>query len=430
MPHDHHAAVGENRRLGELASRLILVGGIVGAIGVLASLLIGQLGRPEQFYRPYLTAFMFVLSLSLGAVFFVLIQHLTKAAWSVVVRRIAEGIASNLMWMWILFIPIAAGMLWSDSTHLYRWAIDAEVARSELLQHKAPFLNPAFWLVRAGVYLAIWFLIARTLLRLSTGQDSTGDVSFTYRLQRFAAPAIILFALSQTFAAVDWMLSLDAEWFSTMYGVYFFAASCCGFFSLLIIVVYLLQRSGRLTRSITEEHYQDLGKSLFAFGIVFWAYIAYSQYMLIWYGNIPEETGWYMVRHFGAWGPLSLLLLLGHFLGPFLILISRHPKRRREMLTAAAGWMLVMHLVDIFWLVMPQLPPDRAHRISDGSITTFSEAAAEFSDLPVGLSVVHLTALVGLLGLFIAGAAMRLREHSLIPTGDPRLGDSLAFENM
>jgi hypothetical protein len=430
MTYLDHAASGENRRLGDLAPKLIVIGAALGGGGILASLLIGQLDAPERFYRPYLTAFMFVLSLSLGAMFFVLIQHLTKAGWSVTLRRLAEGIACNLMWLWLLFIPIALGMLWSETTRLYSWAIDANVAGSEVLQHKAAYLNPGFWLLRAGVFFAVWFIIARVLFRASAAQDLTGDVSLTYRLQRFAAPAIILYALTQSFAGIDWMMSLEPEWFSTMFGVYFFAGSACGFFALLIIIVYLLQRSGRLTRSITIEHYQDLGKGLFAFGIVFWAYIAYSQFMLIWYGNIPEETGWFLVRHFGDWAGLSLLLLFGHFVGPFLILISKHPKRRRGVLAAAAGWMLLMHFIDLYWLIMPHLPAERAGVIHDGTVTRFSEAAAAFSDLTLGFSAVHVTALIGLLGLFIAGAAMRLRHVSLIPTGDPRLGEAMAFENM
>jgi hypothetical protein len=177
-------------------------------------------------------------------------------------------------------------------------------------------------------------------------------------MQRFAPIGLILYALTQTFAAFDWMMSLEPHWFSTMYPVYFFAASCCGFFAFTILLVFFLQRNGRITSEVTVEHYQDAGKLLFAFGIVFWAYIAFSQYMLIWYANIPEETGWYLTRQMGGWLMVSVLLLLGHFAFPFLAIISRHPKRMKPVIAIAAGWMLFMHFIDLYWLVKPHVPAE------------------------------------------------------------------------
>ncbi|MHC4108963.1 MAG: quinol:cytochrome C oxidoreductase, partial [Planctomycetota bacterium] len=340
-------------QLGELAPRIMGWGLLAGAAGLIASLIVVMLdwADTERFYRSYLNAFCFVMSLSLGALFFTLLHHLTRAGWSVVLRRIAEAIAGNLMWIWVLFIPIAIGML---TGHLYEWAADPD----HLLPPKAGFLNPTFWLIRSGIYFAVWFVIARYFFRTSVAQDESGDPHLTSRMQTMSAGAMVLYAFTQTFAAIDWMMTLESEWFSTMFGVYFFAASTCGFFALLIISMSLLQRWNRVTEEITTEHYHDAGKLLFAFGIVFWAYIGYSQYMLIWYANLPEETAWFIPRQLGGWAAVSLFLLFGHFLGPFLFLISRIPKRRHGVLLFAAGWMLLVHFIDVYWLVMPTIPAE------------------------------------------------------------------------
>ncbi|MCL4210853.1 MAG: hypothetical protein KJZ68_09310, partial [Phycisphaerales bacterium] len=236
-----------------------------------------------------------------------------------------------------------------------------------------------------------------------------------------AAPGIILFALTLTFAAFDWLMSQDPHWFSTIFGVYYFAGSVCSFVALAILISAFLQRSGRLTHAITTEHYHDLGKLLFAFGVVFWAYIAFSQYMLQWYGNIPEETLWWQPRASGytgtvvyhgheitpgAWNNWSLFLLVGHFVGPFLAIISRMPKRNRVMLVAAAAWMLAMSWYDLFWLVMPVFHADHP-----------------------GIVLTDVLCGAGVLAMVVAFAAAMARSVSLVPQRDPRLGESLAFEN-
>ena len=260
-------------------------------------------------------------------------------------------------------------------------------------------------------------------------QDASGDPRLTLRMQRVAAPGMILYAFTQTFAIIDWVMALEPHWYSTMFGVYFFAASCCGFLATMIILCFILQRSGRVTESITTEHYQDLGKFLFAFGIVFWAYIAYSQYMLIWYANIPEETGWFAIRQLGGWGALSILLIVGHFAGPFLVLVSRYPKRWKGFLAAAALWMLVIHFIDIYWLAMPAVPAELI-----ASVSTYPELVAEFEaayaeTYDLHWSVIDGLCVLGLAGVAAAGTAAGLRRASLIPERDPRLAESLAFEN-
>ena len=419
------AGPNENRQLGALAARIAGPAGVGGLVLLVVAVLIAWLGDAgwERFLRAYLVAFCFVLSLSLGGLFFTMLQHLTRAGWSVVLRRIAEGLAGNLRWIWILFIPIAIGLF---TTNLYPWA---HAVGDPLLEHKEPFLNTTFWLVRAAFYFVVWAGLAHLFVGHSVAQDASGDPRLTLRMQRIAAPGMILYAFTQTFAIIDWVMALEPHWYSTMFGVYFFAASCCGFVATMIILCFSLQRSGRVTESITTEHYQDLGKFLFAFGVVFWAYIAYSQYMLIWYANIPEETGWFAARQLGGWKGLSILLVIGHFLGPFLVLISRHPKRWKGFLAAAALWMLLMHFIDIYWLAMPAVPVELI-----ASVSTYAELVAEFESTyaetyDLHWSFVDLLCGLGLLGLAVAGTAAGLRGVSLIPEGDPRLGESLAFEN-
>jgi hypothetical protein len=419
------AGPNENRQLGTLAARIAGPAGVGGFILLIVAVLIAWLGDAgwERFLRAYLVAFCFVLSLSLGGLFFTMLHHLTRAGWSVVLRRIAEGLAGNLRWIWILFIPIVIGLF---TTELYPWA---HAADDPLLDHKEPFLNTTFWLIRAVIYFVVWAALAHLFVGHSVAQDASGDPRLTLRMQRIAAPGMILYGFTQTFAIIDWVMTLEPHWYSTMFGVYFFAASCCGFGATMVILCFAIQRTGRVTESITTEHYQDLGKFLFAFGVVFWAYIAYSQYMLIWYANIPEETGWFAARQLGGWKGLSILLVIGHFIGPFLILISRHPKRWKGFLAVAALWMLVMHFIDIYWLVMPAIPAELI-----ASVSTYAELVAEFESTyaetyDLHWSMVDPLCALGLVGVAVAGTAAGLGRVSLIPEGDPRLPESLAFEN-
>ena len=442
-----------DRRLGPIAGKLITIGGIVGLAALLVSVFIamagGESGGWDRFLRSYLMAFMLVLSICLGALFFTILQHAVKAGWSVAIRRLAEGVAGNLMWIWILFLPILLTVMIDSerAAQLYHWMHPVHDGHAdEVLVAKSPYFfftkpisvdasghviqtthMPWFWIVRAVFFLGLWALLARFYTRNSLAQDSTGDPSLTRRMERFAPVAIGAYFLSQAFASMDWVMSLSPHWFSTMFPVYFFAASCCGYFSVQILMMYFTQRAGRLTREITTEHYQDAGKLLFAFGIVFWAYIAYSQYMLIWYANLPEETPWYLARQSGGWGPVILLLLFGHFVGPFLILISKHPKRAKGTLAAAAGWMLFMHFIDMYWLVMPKVPLELLHQVT--STSEFLQRVTN-AQLGYGWHLLDFTCLVGMFGLLVAGTAWRLSGGALIPERDPRLHESLAFENM
>ncbi len=375
------------------------------AIGVVALALGGLLSRGDaiarsDFFRAYLTSYVFFLSLALGGLLFVLLAHLMRAGWSVALRRVAEVVAWTLVPLAPLALVVLVGM-----HDLYEWTHAEAVAADALLQHKQVWLNPTFFVVRVLIYLTSWAGMAALLLRRSLAQDRTGDPALTQQSEALAGPATLVFAFTVTFAAFDFVMSLDPHWYSTIFGVYFFAGAFLGFCALLIVLLALLGRASDLGRLVGVEHCHDLGKLLFAF-VVFWAYIGFSQYMLIWYANLPEETVWYRIRQTGPWTAVSLLLLFGHFLAPFLLLMSRHPKRRRAVLVAAALWLLAMHWLDLFWLVLPGARPDGPlFRAVDG------------------------LCFVGLGGLFLAALAWRLGRVNLIAARDPRLDESLRFEN-
>jgi hypothetical protein len=379
--------------------------------------------------KAWLQAWLFAVSLSLGALFFVIIQHLTRAGWSVVVRRVAECIAANLTWLWLGFLPIA--WLWFDGhlDTLFPWAnLDhlRETAPDEaaLVAKKAAFLNPGFFMIRAAAYMLVWALLARFFLSNSVAQDSDRSVARSEKMGKWAGPAAILFGLTTTFAAFDWIMSLNPAWFSTMFGVYFFAACCAGGFSAIALMCLRAQGHGLLKDLVTPEHYQDLGKLLFGFGIVFWAYIAFSQYMLIWYGNVPEETTWFMARQIGQWRIVSAALLFGHFVIPFLFLISRWTKRWRGTLTFGVVWMLVFHWVDLAYLIQPVIPHDI------GKYDTYDALLAAYANEAAPVLNPGLLALsVGMLFLLVGRTLARLVRTGLLCKGDPRLAESLRFEN-
>lgn len=417
-----HEGTMDSRRLGDLAGKVFYIAGLIGLAGMLSSVLIAALmSNWDGFGKSYLVAFMFVLSLSLGGFFFTALHHATRAGWSVVLRRFSEGISSNLTWLWVLFLPVAACMYWGN---LYHWRHPGD---DHLLLLKEPFLNPTTWIGLAVVYFAGWAIFSRFFFNNSVAQDLSGDVSLSHRMQRLAPVALIFYVFSQSYGSIHWMMSMEPHWFSTMYPVYFFAGTCCGYFSLQIILMYLMQRAGKLRDEITLEHYQDAGKLLFAFGIVFWAYIGYCQYMLIYYANIPEETGWFLVRQMGGWGGLSLVLLFGHFVLPFLILLSKHPKRIKGMIMVIACWMLFMHYLDLYWLIKPVVPTAIIEHAESYRQVAEQVTAA---DIGYGWDILDLTCLIGTFGLFIAGTAHRMRHCALIPEQDPRLAESLAFENV
>jgi hypothetical protein len=384
--------------------KAFLGAGVVALGASLIGLFLGPESR-EQFFFSYLVAYMFTLSIALGAMFFVLVQHLTRAGWSVVVRRVAENMMGTMPWLAVLFLPVVLGY----HTLYHHW-VDAQITPGQpgydaVLAGKSGYLNVPFFFGRAIAYFVIWVFIATWFRRKSIEQDRTGDPALTLKMARVAAPCMFLFALSLTFAAIDWMMTLFPHWFSTIYGVCYFAGSFMAAMGVMALIFMALRRQGHLRDVVNTEHYHDMGKLLFAF-MVFWTYVTFSQYMLIYYANLPEETVYFQARNHGDWPTIGRALIIGHFLLPFVYLMSRHMKRNRLTLALGAVFMLVMHWIDLYWQVMPALHHEGVH-------LTWLDAATI-----VGLPCVFLS-------LVIAG----MRRVPLIPERDPRLRESLAFIN-
>lgn len=352
----------------------------------------------RRFAFSYLTGFAFVATTGLGALFFVLIQHLTRAGWSVIPRRAMEWVTGVIPLSLALFAPVA--LLSHD---LYHHWMGPEAAHDEAIQKKAAWLNPGFFFTRAAIFLGLWSVMALLLWRGSRKQDETGDKSLTLRMQAGSAPAILLYGITVTFAAFDWLMSLDPHWYSTIFGVYVFAGAAVSSLAVLAILTVALQKAG--LGAATVEHRHDIGKLLFGF-TVFWAYIAFSQFILIWYAGIPEETVFFARRWEGSWKVVSLALVAFHFVVPFVVLISRGAKRNASVLAGAAVMLLVMHWVDLYWLVMPNLDEGGAR-----------------------LSWIDLAGLLGPLGAGSLVLARRAAKSPLWPIKDPRLTESLTLEN-
>ena len=401
-PESDHVTLGPERVSipeGHSWNRIPVVAGAVALLGAVVCAVMGP-GNPKQFYFSWLVSFLFFLSLALGALFFVLIQYATQGGWGIVLRRIGETVFVTLPVMAALFVPVLLGL-----HDLYEWSHAEAVQQDALLQWKSPFLNVPFFLLRAAIYFGLWSGIAIFYYRGSRGQDTTGDHAVSTRLRKFAGPSLIVLALTQTLASIDWIMSLTPHWYSTMFGVYFFAGSFVGFIALLSVVAVAVRRAGLLDTVISAEHLQDVGKFLFAF-TAFWAYISFSQYFLMWYGNLPEETVWYKARMEGSWLQVSLFLIAGHFLAPFFYLMGRSVKRNGATLAVGGAWLLAMHFLDLYWQVMPTLHPAGLH-----------------------LSVLDVAAFLTVGGCFVAAAGWLLRRQALVPVRDPRLAESLAFEN-
>ncbi len=380
---------------------LVPVGGGVGALALVALFALGM-GRPHQLWTSYLLGFLYWVTLAVGGLFFVLVQFASRAGWSVAVRRVAEHVAGTLPLFALLFVPLALAL-----PELFHWSDAAAVAGDPLLAGKSAYLNEPFFLVRAAVVLFAWAALGWWFRRRSLAQDAAADPRTTRLLQSVSAPALIVFAVTLTVASFDWIMSLDPHWYSTIFGVYVFAGSTVGIFALVPLLAILLERrGGPLDGVVTAEHYHDLGKLLFGF-VVFWAYIGFSQYMLVWYGNLPEETIWYLHRLEHGWEAVTVALALAHFVVPFFYLLLRRTKRNRALLAAACVWLLAAHWLDLYWLVMPAVHPEG-----------------------VALSLLDLLAFLGVGGLFAAALGWLLRRPAAVPVGDPRLPESLSFENM
>lgn len=428
-----------------------LVGGAV--IGGLLSLAAAGLysGGLRRVMLAYLVAFAFVLSLSLGSMFFVLIQHLMRSGWGVLVRRPAEIFSLNVVTVAILFLPILL-FVFAGSGQLYPWATTNAVQEvlhddekaivtpvvlpiddhasddgsehdlhssmyvhqtlDELTRSKQVWLNPTFFAIRGAIFFTIWIAIAWFYFQRSRHQDSTDSDKDTRQMEWWAGVCTFAFGITLTYASFDFLMSLDPHWYSTIYGVYYFAGCAVGGLSTILLCVLLLERQGVIVGLLSDEHRRDLGRLLFAF-VFFWGYIAFSQYMLIWYANMPETTRWFVVRgasmaegFSNSWGYLLICLLFGNFIIPFLGIMSRHVKSNQRAMIFWTVWLLVMHYFDLYWLVMPEL----------GSHFTF------------GLPEIGTLLLVTC--CYLLGASLIATRTSLVPIGDRRLSASRAITDV
>ncbi len=386
---------------GTLGSRALMIG----AIGLAASAA-GYFVNQDQFFHSYLTAFVFWVTLGLGALFFTLIHHLVDAEWSVAIRRVMETTMVTLPMMAIFFLPIVFGM-----HDLFEWSLADVVAGDHLLQGKAPYLNPMFFFARTAGYFLVWFLLTRALYGRSIKQDTSNEKGQTVRMRQISAPGMVLFGFTLTYAAFDWLMSLTPHWYSTIFGVYIFVGALLASLAFFTLILLYMRGKGVLADKVTVEHYHDLGKLIFAFTI-FWAYIGFSQYFLIWYGNIPEETMFFHTRWAGSWKWVSMLLIGGHFLLPFALLLTRAAKRSLKVLAFAGFWMLFIHWVDIYWVVLPTMGAHGA------------EPSHGFS-----LSWMDLSTMVGIGGMFIWMFWKRYTSQPAVPVNDPKLEASFNFTN-
>ena len=381
---------------GSLARRA----GLVAAVALLLTL-VGALFDTRRTLWAYHVAFVYWAGIALGTLIINMAFQTGKAKWHVVTRRVIETIPLSGALFLVLFVPILIG-----ASRLFPWmnpaGLDHEL--QHLAEHRRPFLNLPFFTVRAAAYFLLWIVVANLLYRWSVRQDTERGVRLTAMQRRLGAGALPFVGLAMTFAAFDWQMSLDLHLASTIFGLYWFAGSFLAAFAVVVLWLNALRGEGLPGSYMNANHYHSLGKYMLAF-VAFWAYMAFSQYMLIWIANLPEEVPWYLARNRGAWAPVGVLLVLGHFIVPFFILLSRSLKRSPRALGFMAVWILVIHYVDVYWVVMPALQhgAPRPH----------------WTDL---------TALVGIGAAAVAFVAWRLGGQLSVPVGDPYLEESLRYE--
>jgi hypothetical protein len=374
--------------IGTLQKRALGVG-VAGAL----LLVVGFSTNRDQFFRSYLIGYLFWLGVPLGSLALLMLHHLTGGAWGFVIRRLCEASARTFWVMAVLFLPIALGL----GRVYHEWAGGNFEAHSAL---KAMYLTPNFFLARAVVYFVVWASLGFLLSKWSLEEDRAGGAEWHLRMEALSAPGLILFGLTSTFAMVDWAMSLEPQWFSTIYGMIFIVVQVLSALAFLIVMAQKFSGRQPLVALASPAHFHDLGTLLFAF-VMLWAYLSFSQFLIIWAGNIKSEIPWYTSRATGGWAAIAVFLIIFHFAAPFLLLLNRPLKRRKEVLAVLAGAMMVVSAVDVFWLVAP----------------------AFFKDAP-RVHAMDVVAPVAIGGLWIAAFAGQLRGKPLVPLNDPRLQEA------
>lgn len=376
--------------LGRFQSRALVAGVLVAVLCVA-----GWLTRPEQFFQSYLIGYLFWWGIALGCLAVLTLQHLTGGDWGVVIQRLLESATRTLPLMAVLFIPLALGM-----SRLYAWSRSEAGEGAE--HHQDAWLSVPFFLLRAVIYFAIWLGMAWLLNRWSREQDINADPRLKRRMQTLSGPGLVIYALTATFAATDWLMSLVPEWYSTIFGLLVIGSQALSAFAFVVAAAAMLARREPMNHVFASKHFHDLGKLLLAF-VMIWAYLAFSQLLIIWAGNLPEEIPFYLPRMQTNWRWVGVLLIVFQFALPFALLLSRELKRRTGQLIVVAALVLAMRFVDLFWLVAPQFHPQgiRFHWLD-------------------------LAAVVAIGGVWLAYFTWQLRGRPLVPLRDPRLQEALA----
>jgi hypothetical protein len=370
---------------------------IVGVAGVVVCVL-GALLNPADFFRAYLMGYLFYAGVGVGSLAILMLQHLSGGSWGIVSRRILEAATGTLPLLAILFLPILAGM-----RHLYPWLSPEELAKPAV-GHKQIYLSAPFFIGRAVFYFASWIALSMLLTRLSRLQDETGDPALTRKLQVVSAPGLLLYGLTATFAAIDWIMSLDPEWYSTIYGLLIMIGQALSALSVVIVTIVILSRYEPLSRVVAPRYLLDLGKLMLAF-VMIWAYFSFSQFLLIWAGNLPEEIPWYLRRIKASYLWIGVLLILFHFAFPFLLLLSRKLKRHGSTIIKVATVIIVMRFFDLFWLTAPD----------------FSKTTDQ-----VHFGWMNLMTPVAVGGVWLWYFCGELKKRPLLPLHDPSIEEFLA----
>ncbi len=363
----------------------------IGLIGLIASVAGFFLNR-VQFFQSYLFSYIFWLGMALGCLGLVMLNHVVGGKWGLVIRRLLEVGSLNLPVMLALIVPILFGL-----GSLYIWTHADAVVHDEALQKKTGYLNVPFFLGRVAIYFVIWSFYAIVLNRLSAKQDRTGDETLIERMKTISAPGLVIFTVSTTFAFIDWVMSLEPHWYSTIYGLMFLIGQVLQALTLMVAMLILFSDRKPLRDTLTPQHLHDLGNLILTFTML-WAYLSFSQFLIIWAGNLPEEIPWYLTRLHGGWNIVAVILVLFHFAVPFVVLLQREAKRRAQILLRICFAMLIIRIVDVFWVIEPSLRPN-GFAVHWMDITTF---------LAIG-------------GIWIGMFFRQLKSRPILLTGDPRL---------
>jgi hypothetical protein len=369
------------------------------AVGLLftLALVLGAVLNPGHFFHGYLVGFIFWTGITVGSLALLMLQHLTGGAWGLVIRRVLEASTRTFPLMLLLFIPVAIGL-----KHIYPWTDAAVMNSTAALQKKTAFLNPSFFILRAFVYFAIWSALAMGLNWLSLQQDRAASREVRKRMQMISGPGLVLTIICITFAAIDWVMSLDPSWYSTIYGLIFVASWALSALAFTILAMSWLSAREPMSAVVQPRHSHDWGNLTLAL-VMLWTYFAFSQYLLIWSGNLPEETTWYVARKHGGWGAIALAVVIFQFAFPFLALLSRATKKNAQRLAMLAALILVMRVIDVIWLIEP----------------TYSRGDFVFNWMDY-------LAPIAIGGLWLGTFAWQLQKRPLVPINDPQLEQAVA----